>query len=53
MANVPPDDDLLVAVETITTIQDRCAFEYSDGGRTGKSDGGQSGGGDGLNYPES
>ncbi len=53
MRERPSDDELLVTVETLSTIQDRCAFDHSDGGSTGKSDGGQGGGGDGLNYPES
>lgn len=44
-----PTDDLVVAVETLTAIQDRYDAEHSDGGSTGRSDGG---GGDGLNFPE-
>ncbi|WP_200931378.1 hypothetical protein [Frankia sp. R43] len=44
-----PIDDLVVAVEALTQIQDRYDAEHSDGGGTGRSDGG---GGDGLNLPE-
>ncbi|WP_165938699.1 hypothetical protein [Parafrankia sp. BMG5.11] len=44
-----PTDDLVVAVETLTVIQDRFDVEHSDGGSTGRSDGGS---GDGLNFPE-
>ncbi|MBV9013432.1 MAG: hypothetical protein JO272_15575 [Pseudonocardiales bacterium] len=45
------DDDLVVAVEHLTQVQDRYDAEYSDGGSTGKSDGPRPEG-DGLNFPE-
>lgn len=42
-------DEILVAVEELTQVQDRYDAEHSDGGSTGKSDGP---GGDGLNFPQ-
>ncbi|WP_165036489.1 hypothetical protein [Candidatus Protofrankia californiensis] len=44
-----PEAELVVAVDTLTQIQDRYDAEHSDGGSTGRSDGGS---GDGLNFPE-
>lgn len=43
------NDDLVIAVEYLTQVQDRYDAEHSDGGSTGKSDGP---GGDGLNFPD-
>lgn len=43
------DDDLVLAVENLSQVQDRYDAEHSDGGSTGRSDGGS---GDGLNFPE-